>query len=210
MRRLLIVGASNFGREVLDWALAVPAENRDWEVGGFLDSRTSILDGFDVPYTILGDPDTFPLNDNDCLICAVGDSKVRLDYCRRLKSRGARFITLIHPATIIGSGCRLGEGCILCPGAIVTNHVALGNFVMLNVHSSVGHDAVLGDGCTLSPHADVTGWAVLGEGVFLGSHASILPKACVADYTVVGAGSVVLKKTEPHSTVVGVPAKRIL
>jgi len=210
MKRLLIVGAGNLGREMLDWALAVPADCRDWEVGGFLDSRAGILDGFDVSYPILGDPDTFSFNDNDCFTCAIGDPKVKLDYCRRLKSRGARFATVIHPAAIVGSGCRLGEGCILCPAAIITNHVTLGDFVTLNVHSSVGHDAVLGDGCTLSPHADVTGWAVLGEGVFLGSHASVLPKARVADYTVVGAGSVVLRKTEPHSTVVGVPAKRIL
>ena len=209
MKRLLIVGGGNLGREVLDWALAVPLENRDWEVGGFLDSRAGILDGYDVPYPNLGAPDSFSFGDNDCFICAIGESKTRLQYCRQLKARGATFINLIHPSAIVGSGCRWGEGCILCPGVVVTNHVTLGDFVTLNVHSTVGHDAILGDGCTLSGHAELTGWVVLGEGVFLGSHASILPKAHVAEYTIVGAGSVVLKKTEPHTTVMGVPAKRI-
>jgi sugar O-acyltransferase (sialic acid O-acetyltransferase NeuD family) len=210
VKRLLIVGGGNFGREVLDWALAVPAENRDWAVGGFLDSRTGILDGFDVPYRVLGAPETFSLSDGDRCVCAVGEPKAKLHYCRLLKSRGAAFVNLIHPSAIVGSGCRLGEGCILCPGAIVTNNVTLGHFVTLNLGVTVGHDAAVGDGCTLSPHADVGGWAVLGEGVFLGTHAVVLPHARVGDYTVVGAGSVVLKKTEPHSTVVGVPAKRIL
>jgi sugar O-acyltransferase (sialic acid O-acetyltransferase NeuD family) len=210
VKRLLIVGAGNFGREVLDWALAVPPDRRDWEVGGFLDSRKEILDGFGVSYPILGDPDTYPFGDNHCFICAIGDPKTKLDYCRRLDSRGAKFATLIHPTAIIGTGCRWGKGCLLCPGAIITNHVTLGDFVTLNLYATVGHDAVLGDGCTLSGHADVTGWAILGEGVFLGSHASVLPKARVADGTIVGAGSTVLKRTEPHTTVVGVPAKRIL
>jgi sugar O-acyltransferase (sialic acid O-acetyltransferase NeuD family) len=210
VKRLLIVGGGDLGREVLDWALAVLPEERDWEVGGFIDSRTNILDGFHVPYANLGDPQTFPFTEDDRVVCAIGEPKAKLHYCRLLKSRGAKFGSVIHPSVTIGSGSRFGEGCVLCPGAVVTNHVTLGNFVTLNVLSAVGHDAVLGDGCTLSPHADVNGWAVLGEGVFLGAHAAVLPKAHVGEYTVVGAGSVVLKKTEPHSTVIGVPAKRVL
>ena len=39
MNRLLIVGAGNFGREVMDWALAVPQEKRDWELGARRRSR---------------------------------------------------------------------------------------------------------------------------------------------------------------------------
>lgn len=209
MRRLLIVGAGDFGREVLDWAMAVPAEKRDWQVGGFLDVRPDSLDGFGASQSILGDPDTFVFTDNDCFICGVGNPSIKLPCCRRLQTRGARFITLIHPAAVVGSGCRFGEGCILCPGAVVANHAALGDFVTLNLYSTVGHNATIGDGCTLSSHTDVTGWAVLGEGVFLGSHASVLPKTRVAEYTRVGAGSVVVKKTAPHTTVMGVPAQRI-
>jgi sugar O-acyltransferase (sialic acid O-acetyltransferase NeuD family) len=209
VKRLLIVGASNFGREVLDWALAVPPENRDWQVGGFLDNRSGILDGFDVPYPNLGDPETFSFGDNDRFLCAVGDPKMKLHYGRQLKSRGATFVNLIHPSATVGSGCRWGESCILCPGAIITNHVTLGDFVTLDLCATVAHNSIVGDGCTLSCHAGVTGWAVLGEGVFLGSHAAVLPKVHIADYTVVGAGAIVLKNTEPHTTVVGVPARQI-
>jgi serine acetyltransferase len=73
----------------------------------------------------------------------------------------------------------------------------------------VGHDAVIGDGCTISGHCDVTGFASLGEGVFMGTHASVLPRAVVGDSAVIGAGSVVLKKVQPNTTVFGVPAKKI-
>lgn len=209
MNRLLIVGAGGFGREVMDWALHVPAGKRDWELGGFLDSRADVLAGLDLPFPILGDPDTFAFVESDRVICAIGEPRIRLDYCRRLLAKGAQFISLVHPSAVIGSSCRWGIGCVFCPGSILTNHVTLGNFVLLNACATVGHDATIGDGCTLSAHADVTGGAVLGEGVLLGTHAAVLPKARVGDYTLVGAGSVVLKKTLPHTTVMGVPAKTV-
>lgn len=116
MKRLLIIGGGNFGREVLDWTLAVPPVNRDWQVGGFLDSRSDILNGFYVPYPNLGDPDSFSFTDNDCFVCTVGEPSIKLRYCRQLEARGARFVNLIHPSAIIGAGCRWGQGCILCPG----------------------------------------------------------------------------------------------
>ena len=107
MKRLLIIGGGNFGREVLDWALAVPPVDRDWQVGGFLDSRADILNGFDVPYPNLGDPDSFSFTDNDCFICAVGEPRMKLRYCRQLQSRG----TFHQPDPSVGdyrSGLPLG------------------------------------------------------------------------------------------------------
>jgi sugar O-acyltransferase (sialic acid O-acetyltransferase NeuD family) len=209
MKRLLIVGAGGFGREMLGWVKAIPIAERNWEVAGFLDANARALDGFAVDYPILGDPAKYvPLSD-EVFICAIGDPATKLRVCCDLKTRGARFATIIHPAAVVGPGCIIGEGCILCPGAIVTANVMLGRFVTLNVYATVGHDAVLGEGCTLSGHTDVTGFCRLGEGVFMGSHAAALPRAVVGDYAVIGGGSVVLRRVRPHSTVMGVPAKQI-
>ncbi|HJQ68486.1 MAG TPA: acetyltransferase [Blastocatellia bacterium] len=209
MKRLLIIGAGGFGREVMGWASHANRDRRDWEVGGFLDSNPKALDGYGREVGIVGDPLTYTPSDTDLFVCAIGDPATKLRVCKELKERGASFLTLIHPTAVVGLDCVIGEGCVLCPGAVVTTNVTLGSFVCLNVYSTVGHDAVIGDGCTLSAHTDVTGFARLGEGVFLGSHASILPNATVGDYAVVGAGSVVLRKVRPRSTVVGVPAKQI-
>ncbi len=134
----------------------------------------------------------------------------KLNICRSLKDRGGEFVTLIHPSAIIGPNCSIGEGCILCPGVVLTSDVSLGNFITLNLHATVGHDAKIGDGSTLLSHTDVTGFVELGEGVLLGSHASILPHAKVGDYGIVGAGSVVLRRVKSRTTVIGVPAKKIV
>jgi len=209
MKRLLIVGAGGFGREVLAWASDLPACGQEWQIRGFLDLNPLALEGYPCDLPILGNPANFPPSADDLLVCAIGDPEQRLRLCRQLKERGGQFLTLIHPTAVIGPACRIGEGCVLCPGVVVTTNVTLGDFTILNVGVCVGHDAVVGPGCILNPHSDLGGHSKLGEGVFLGTHADILPSATVGDYATVGAGSVVLRKVEPHTTVVGVPARRI-
>lgn len=209
MNRLLIVGASGFGREVLCWLSDMPEEKRDWEIAGFLDTNPLALKGYACSYPILGDPLNFDLQEDDRLVCAIGDPKTKLRLCGELKKRGGKFFTLIHKTAVIGRHCKIGEGCVVCPGAVITTDVNIGNFVTVNVHATVGHDSVIGDGSTLSGHADVTGFTKLGKGVFLGSHASIIPNVQVGDFAVVGAGSMVVRKVKPDTTVMGVPAKQI-
>ena len=209
MKRLLIVGAGGFGREVLCWARDVEPTQREWQIGGFLDSNAAALDGFDVPLEILGDPAEFAPAETDLCICAIGDPATKQRVVTGLAARGAKFATLIHPSVIMGGDCRIGDGCILCPRAVLTTHVTLGRFVTLNISATVGHDVGVGDWCTLSDHADITGKVTLGEAVFAGSHACVLPGLRVGDLAVVGAGTVVTQNVPAGSTMFGVPAKLI-
>lgn len=210
MKRLLIIGAGGFGREVFAWAQAQANAQRGWRVHGFLDANPQALAGTGVEAPILGDPANYTPQAEDCFVGAIGDSATRLRLAEDLRERGARFVNVIHPAAVVGPACRLGVGCVLCPGAVISTNVTLGNHVVLNMGATVGHDAALGDGCTLSPHADVTGCVRLGRGVLLGSHASVLPGVAVGDFAVVGAGSVAVRAVPPRVTVMGVPAKAIL
>jgi sugar O-acyltransferase (sialic acid O-acetyltransferase NeuD family) len=210
VKRLLIVGAGGFGREILKWLHDIRQNQAaDWEIGGFLDSNPHALDGFNVAHPIIADPLHYQPAPDDRFVCAIGSPTTKLRLCRHLKTQGAQFLTLAHPTAIIGPACTIGEGCLFCPGAIVTGFATLGDFVTLNVYATVGHDARIGDGCTLSGHADVTGFARLGEGVFLGSHAVVLPSASVGDYAIVGASSAVVRSARARTTVMGVPAKQI-
>jgi sugar O-acyltransferase (sialic acid O-acetyltransferase NeuD family) len=208
-QRLLIVGAGDFGREVFCWASQVIADQRDWEFEGFLDESPDALNGLNLGARILGAPSTHNFEDRDRVVVAIGAPAQRRNVVEILKKRGARFTTLIHPSVTMGLNNSWGVGCIFCPGVILTTNVKIGNHVIFNCHSSAGHDAVIGSFCTLSPSVDITGYATLGEGVLLGSNASILPYARVGDGAVIGACSAVLKKVQPRSTVMGVPAREV-
>lgn len=209
MKRLLIVGAGGFGREVLCWARDVEPTQSEWRIAGFLDAAAAALDGFDVPLDILGDPAVFAVAEMDLCICAIGDPATKRRVVTNLAARGARFATLIHPSVIIGGNCRIGDGCILCPSVVLTTNVTLGRFVTLNVAATVGHDVGVGDWCTLSGHVDINGKVSVGEAVFAGSHACVLPGLRVGDRAVVGAGAIVTRNVSTGSTVFGVPGKLI-
>jgi len=209
MNRLVIIGASGLGREVLGYALDVPPRDRDWVVAGFLDADPSALDGFDIDYPILGNPSTYQPGKDDRFVCAIGDPGTRLKLCREMKNRGGRFATIFHPSIVLGLNNRVGEGCIFSARSGLSANVSIGNHVILNGHAGVGHDAVIGDGVTISSFCDVTGNAVLGEGVFLGSHAVILPGVKVGDFARIGAGSVVVRNVPPGASMFGNPAKQV-
>jgi sugar O-acyltransferase (sialic acid O-acetyltransferase NeuD family) len=209
MKRLIIIGAGGFGREVLSWAIDIEPTQQDWRLYGFLDENSTALKNYSLPYAIFGSPSTYDPTENDVFVCAIGDPKKKLSICKKLKDRGAKFTNLVHNSAIIGNGNKIGLGCILCPRSTITTNVVLGDFITINVNSGIGHDAVINDGVTISAQCDITGNTFLGEGVFIGSNAVILPSVKVGSYAVVGAGSMVLRKVDPGTTVMGNPAKRI-
>ena len=207
-RRLLIVGAGGFGREIATWAYDVPASRRDWDVvAGFLDrDPAASADRRRLP--VLGSEDDFEFGPEDRVVIAIGDGALRRQVAERLAGR-ARFTRIIHPTALIGGGVRLGEGVVFAPYAVATTDVDVGNHVIVNVAATIGHDARLGDFVTLSAHVDVTGGAIIEEGAFLGTHAVVLPEARVGAFARVGANTTVLRRVEPRVTVFGSPARRV-
>jgi sugar O-acyltransferase (sialic acid O-acetyltransferase NeuD family) len=207
MKKLIIVGAGGFGREVLGYALEIQKTQNCWEVAGFIDDNLSSLDNYDKSYKIIGTVKDHSVREEEVFICAIGDPVSKLKVCRQLEDKGAEFINLIHPTSIIGNSCKIGKGLIMAPFSIITQNVNIGNFVTINIFSSFGHDSVAEDGCTLSAHCDVTGFAYLEEGVFLGSNAVIKPTVRIGKYSRIGIGSVVLKSVPDNVVVFGNPAK---
>ena len=211
MKRLLIIGAGGFGREVLQYAMDISAAGlAQWEIAGFLDDNLNALDNYSYEYKVIGTIAGHKVSDEYVYICAIGDPKTKLTIGRRFQNEGARFINIIHPSAYIGRTCKMGTGNVLCPGTSLTADVKMGNFIALNQKSCFTHDSVIGDGCTISSYCDITGFASLGEGVFMGSHAVVCPGVSVGDYARIGAGSVVIFDLKDNMTVLGVPAKKIL
>jgi sugar O-acyltransferase (sialic acid O-acetyltransferase NeuD family) len=206
VKKLYIVSAGDFGREVHEWARAARECGREWEVAGFIDTRPDLLEGSSLPVGIVGSPVSWEVHDDHLFVCAVGDPVQKMRYAGLIRDRGGRFANIVHPTAIVGQGSAIGQGCILCPHVTLTVNVTLGDFVVMNCHSSAGHDAVIGDGTTISGHCDVTGRVRIGKCVFLGSHACVLPEVVVGDYAVIGAGSVALRTVPARTTVFGVPA----
>ena len=211
--RLLIVGAGGFGREVLWTAGDVPAEQRTWEIAGFLDDDVDgarrDLAGKGVELPVLASPADYRPREGEVLVCALVDPAEKLRVCEELRSRGARFASVLHPTALVHPSAVVGEGLIMRHYSGISPNALVGDFVTINFLAGTAHDTAVGDGCVFGPHSDVMGAATLGRGVLLGSHAAVLPGAKVGDFATVGAGSVVVRRVAAGTTVFGVPARRL-
>jgi len=206
MKKLLIVGAGGFGREMHAWALQHPDHGRDWIFAGFLDDNPAALADFAAFAPVRPLTGHRPAAD-EVFLCGLGLPPQKEKLVAPLLAAGATVLTFIHPRAWVGERVRLGVGVVLCPGAIVTADVELGDFVMVNLHATVGHDARIGAWSTLSAHCDVTGGVQVADRVFMGSRVSIIPGRKVGARAVLGAGAVVITDVPPGVTMVGNPAK---
>ncbi|HZZ26614.1 MAG TPA: acetyltransferase [Pirellulales bacterium] len=208
MYDLIIVGAGAFAREVRQF---VPHSfpYRSVKMKGFLSNNPQDSEKFSLPEPILGDPEQYLPEQNDRFLLAIGDIRDRRRITHVLKSRDAKFLTLIHPTAFIDSTAELGEGCIIYPFATIMNEARIEDFVMMNIYSSAGHDTQIGQYCNLSPYATMNGFSVLDDDVFLGTHASVLAYNRVGRGSKVSANSVVTQNVGPSTLVFGVPGRHM-
>ncbi|MBC6611585.1 acetyltransferase [Hymenobacter sp. BT507] len=205
---LVIFGAGGLGREVLVLVRQLNEVRPMWNLRGFYDDQPPATPTLhDLPYlgtTTDLNATTEPL----AVAVAVGSSRSRAAIVGRLTSPLLSFPTLIHPSVACQPYQRLrfGAGCLITQGCILTTDIQVGNFVLLNLGCTVGHDAVLEDFCSLMPHANVGGEAYLGVGAYLGTNATVLNQVTVGAHTTLGAGAVAVRDLPAYCTAVGVPA----
>jgi sugar O-acyltransferase (sialic acid O-acetyltransferase NeuD family) len=206
--RVIVVGGGGFGRELISHVTDCHRAGRLPAVGGYLDDAGDVLAAFghyNLPW--LGRIDDYQPQPGDLFTLAIGSPKGKRAVSGRLKARGARFATVVHPSVIESPTCRMGEGVVVGTHAGPGVDTLLGDFVALNSFSGLGHDAVVGEFTTISGHVDVTGGVQIGSEVFIGSNASILPGVTIGDGASVGAGSIVYRTIKPGATVYAPPAK---
>jgi sugar O-acyltransferase (sialic acid O-acetyltransferase NeuD family) len=201
-RRILIVGAGGFGREVLAWARAAWPEAAA-KLGGFLAEER----GECCSLPIVASPALFAPHPDDALVLAIGIPDVRRRVAEALLARGGRFLTLIHPTAIVAASASIGEGSVLCPYSIASDATTLGRFTLLNYHASLGHDASTGDFSVLAPYATLGGGARIAADVFMGLHTSVAPGKSVGASSKVSANSACLADVPAGSLVFGVPGR---
>jgi len=89
MKDLIIVGASGFGREVLQWAKDVNKITPVWNIRGFIDDNLNALDGYKCDYKVLGRIHDWELSDNEVYTCAIAIPSTKEKLVTLLRSKGA-------------------------------------------------------------------------------------------------------------------------
>jgi sugar O-acyltransferase (sialic acid O-acetyltransferase NeuD family) len=211
MKKVVIIGAGGFGREVLDIIDACNEMEDTYEPLGFVvDPQYGAAGVMINEKPILGSFDWLEKHAHEILVtCGVGPSHLRYQLVQRARALNCRFVNMIHPSAIMTRWITLGQGVVITAGCILTNQIQIGDHVHVNLDCTVGHNAVLQDFVTLSPGVHVSGNVTLQTGCYVGTGANIIEKLTLGEWSIVGAGSAIVGNVPANSTVVGIPGKVI-
>jgi acetyltransferase-like isoleucine patch superfamily enzyme len=97
----------------------------------------------------------------------------------------------------------------LGPLAVVSVNTKIGAGAIVDMHVSIGLDAMLKNFSALCTGARISGRCRIGEYALVGSNATLHPRTEMGGRAVVGASSLASALVEPDTTVQGVPARII-
>jgi sugar O-acyltransferase (sialic acid O-acetyltransferase NeuD family) len=209
---LVIYGAGSLGKETLQLVkiLKLP---RSYSRILFIDSSLAGQKIDDIDIFSLDQFISLKLEFFDFLI-AIADSKLRRTAAEALSSHSGYPINLISKQSNFLDLVAMGHGNIVFPGTTISTDVRLGNFVIINANSYIGHDCTIGSYVTISPCVTVCGNVEIQNDVFIGANTSIIQgtpksKIQIGENSILGIGTNVLKSVSASRTLVGNPARDV-
>ncbi len=206
MKKVVIMGAGGFAREVAD-IIRDMGPSGGLSLLGYVDRDSSRRGEAVNDSVVLGALSDIEEPSALFAVAGSGDLAIRRRQIAEIEESGMDFLTLVHPSVIMSAFVQIGQHCVICAGSILTNTITIGSHVVLNLGVTVGHDVTIGDHCVLSPGVHVSGNVTIECGCTIGTGAVLLPGVTLGEGTVVGAGAVVTKDVAAGSTAVGVPAR---
>lgn len=193
MRKLVIIGASGFGREVA-WVIErANGRSPSLEVVGFCDDAADKQSGVIGGFPLLGSVEAAATSGAEFFFCAIGDNWARQAVAARAVACGLKPVAVVDPSAAVAPDAVVGDGSFVGVGSVVSTGARVGAGVIVNHGACVGHDAELGDFAQLCPGAKVSGGCRMGEGALLGSNACAVPNVRVGAWGTIGAGAVAMR-----------------
>ena len=209
MKHLIIIGAGGMGRTIYNNALESKGYGDAFEVKGFIDDNLYALDGFpNYPPIIDTIKDYVPQKD-DVFVSSIGGT-ARRPCMEEIISRGGEFMELIHQTARIYTNAQLGKGNFIGAYTVIGNDAVVGDYNMIQSYTVIGHDAKIGNWNRIDTHVTCVGGIVIEDEVNIHTSAVISHNVRVESGAHVGALSFVIRKVKAGTTVMGIPAKRLV
>lgn len=124
------------------------------------------------------------------------------------KAKGYQFISYISSrATICGNV--IGENCFILEDNTIQPFTTIGNNVVMWSGNHIGHHGQIKDHVFFTSHVVLSGHCVVESYSFFGVNSTIRDYTTIAQGTLVGMASAIMKETEEWGVYVGNPAKKV-
>jgi sugar O-acyltransferase (sialic acid O-acetyltransferase NeuD family) len=204
---VILLGAAGLAKEFALYIQRTTGVEQLVFVNDLADGQVSLQVGLR-SYPVVKD---WVFRDKYPFVIAVGKPSLKAQLVSRAIDAGLEPMPTVvdRDAHSLCSSNRLGMGGMIAPGSIVTTNVTLGDYVTLNLNTTVGHDTTIGDYCTTNPGVHISGQCTIGKQNEFGTGACVRDRLSIGSYHTFGAQSAVVKSAhgEDPKVYVGVPAK---
>lgn len=173
MQDIVIIGAGGIGREAAWIIEEINAEEKRWNLLGFIDDNSEMWGNNLNGYKVLGGINTlFELENKPKVIVAMANCEMKKTIVEKLQPSFG-FATLIYPTVKVSSSINIGQGSIIYPGVVLTVNTIIGDHVLISGNCGIGHDTEIGDYSSVLWGSNFSGYDTLGQGCFIGVGTSI-------------------------------------
>lgn len=195
MKNIVIIGAGDFGREVIWFLEDINKIRPRYVILGYLDDDETKQGSEYHGYRVLGKTEylmELQKRGSVSAVIAMQDGTVRKQVTERLKGFDS-WETLVHPTAVISDTVTIGRGSIICANVTVSVDTKIGQHCIFYLSSTIGNDCIFGDFVSVMSNVSVSEHVFVGKESFLAAHSFVAPHRKVGEQVQLGAGSSVMK-----------------
>jgi len=145
-------------------------------------------------------------SENEFFIISIGNNKIRKNISKKFD---LKYIKAVHKSAIVSSSSTINHGTVVMPGSIINSNVKIGEHCIINTASVIEHDCQISDYVHICPNVSLAGGVNVGEGSQVGIGATVIQGIKIGKWSIIDAGSVIIRDVPDYSIVVGNPGKVI-
>lgn len=202
MKKVIFVGAGEYAESVFD-----SLSKKEYDLIGFVDcTKTGSHMGRPI---LAGRVEQIPNFREYAYFISIGESEPRKRLFEEVTMLGLETINVIDRSAIVANSVSIGTGNFIGKMAVVNIGSSIGDNNMINSKALIEHHCTIKNHTRIATATTMNGDVIVEDGVYLGSMACCIGQQRLGEFSIIGAGAVVLGDIEPYCTAVGVPAKVI-
>ena len=165
----------------------------------------------DLPVVALEDIENYYSPKEHHIFAAIGYKSVRThkSLFEKIASLSFPVASYISSKAIVDSSSKIGINCLILPGVILEPNTIIEENCFINSAAIVCHDTRIKAHSILAAGSVIGGHTTIGESSLIGFNATVAELLTLGNETLLGASSLLLTNTEPHTMYVGSPANAI-
>lgn len=207
-QKLLIIGAGSVGKFI---AYNLNQFIQSFEVIGFLDDDASKHNTIIAGFPVLGAVEKVQefSEKGIAIVWGIAFPSIKKKLFDQYQNLSFDFPNFIAKDAWVSEAVTFGKGCIIYPGTAINYETVIGDFVVINMNCSLGHNCSIQSFSSLAPGVNLGGNTKIGSCVEMGIGSSTVQGITIDDHAIIGGQAMVVSNISNADVVVGIPAKSI-